>query len=73
MIGTFFVSLFKINEQADHYWLQAAKLKEEQLKLRAMYKPFRYKHWIDTNIHKIRMNLGISFKEFEQGCVELQK
>lgn len=68
MIGDFFVSLFKINEQADHYRLQAAKINEAR-----MYFAPRYRKTINfyQSIGRQVRILGYSVKDFERGCGEL--
>lgn len=68
MIGTFFVSLFKINEQADHYRLQAAKINEA----RHYFSP-RYRRQVKAMKHfsDAARYLGNSMKDFEKGCARL--
>lgn len=68
MIGAFFVSLFKINEQADYYHLQAAKINEARLHFSPRY---RRQRKVMQSFNDASRYLGASMRDFERGCAAL--
>lgn len=78
MIGAFFVSLFKIDEQADHYWLQAAKINEARLHLRPMTsRRLKVSLRAVNNTSKAFQDLGIGMralgKQLSKSLLEFKK
>ncbi len=68
MIGSFFIELFKIKEQTDHYYLQAAKINEARLSFSPKYRRV-IKFY--QQIGRALRTTGYSLKDLEAGTARL--